>query len=138
MIPDLDRIIKETILQDQARQYVKTIHESLLRHLGVTEELLEEKYKEIKNPIIWLREGTRFVLSFPIRVLEWFGIFSEGIAYRLYSNLVVTKISGVIAFIGLFSGILTIVVGWEEFSNISSEYYDLIKTQISILFEKNT
>jgi len=68
----------------------------------------------LKNPLIWFREGFREILSVPIFILSWFGIISNRTLNSIKNSLIYKVISGFIALVTLISGIVTIVVGYDQ------------------------
>jgi len=79
---------------------------------------LEENQKsiqrELRNPIIWFREGIRQILSVPVFFLNWFGIISSRTLNSVKDSLIFKVVSGLIAFVTLVSGVVTIIVGYED------------------------
>jgi hypothetical protein len=56
---------------------VGSVDDCLLRYIGHLEDYSEETQRNLRNPIIWFREGFRELLSIPIFILSWFGIISN-------------------------------------------------------------
>ena len=86
----------------------------LLRYLGHLEELLKDTQKNLRNPIIWFREGFKEIISIPIFLLNWFGIISNKRLSTIKTSVFYKIITGLIALVTLVSGIVTIVVGYDQ------------------------
>ncbi|MCZ2247767.1 MAG: hypothetical protein LC111_03300 [Bacteroidia bacterium] len=93
---------------------VNSVDDCLLRYIGYLEEYSQDTQKNLKNPIVWFREGFREVLSIPIFVLNWFGIISSRTVNSIKDSLIYKVLSGLIALVTLVSGLVTIVVGYDQ------------------------
>lgn len=93
---------------------VNSVDDCLLRHLGYLEDYSKDTLKNLRNPIVWFREGFRELLSVPIFILSWFGIISNRTVNSIKDSLIYKVISGLIALVTLVSGLVTIVVGYDQ------------------------
>lgn len=93
---------------------VGSVDDCLLRYIGYLEEYQKDTLRNLKNPIIWFREGFREILSIPILMLSWFGIISNRTLNSIKYSLIYKVISGLIALVTLISGVVTIVVGYDQ------------------------
>jgi len=93
---------------------VNSVDDCLLRYIGYLEEYCQDTQNNLRNPIVWFREGFREVLSIPIFILNWFGIISNRIVNSIKDSLIFKVISGLIALVTLVSGLVTIVVGYDQ------------------------
>jgi hypothetical protein len=93
---------------------VNSVDDCLLRYIGYLEEFSKETLKNLRNPIVWFREGFREILSVPIFILSWFGIISNWTVNSIKDSLIYKVIAGLIALVALVSGLVTIVVGYEQ------------------------
>jgi hypothetical protein len=106
---------------------VGSVDDCLLRYIGHLEEYQKDTQRNLRNPIIWFREGFREILSIPIFILSWFGIISnrtlnsikDSLIYKVTLNsikdsLIYKVTSGLIALVTLVSGIVTIIVGYDQ------------------------
>lgn len=93
---------------------VNSVDDCLLRYIGYLEEYNQDAQKNLRNPIVWFREGFREVLSIPIFILNWFGIISNRTANSIKDSLIYKVISGLIALVTLVSGLVTIIVGYQS------------------------
>jgi|688.fasta_scaffold431154_2 hypothetical protein len=93
---------------------INSVDDCLLRYIGYLEEYSKDTLKNLRNPIVWFREGFREVLSIPIFILNWFGIISNRTVNSIKDSLIYKVISGLIALVTLVSGLVTIVVGYDQ------------------------
>ena len=91
-----------------------SVDDCLLRYIGYLEEYSKDTQKNLRNPIVWFREGFREILSIPIFILNWFGIISNRTVNSIKDSLIYKVISGLIALVTLVSGLVTIVVGYDQ------------------------
>ena len=114
-ITELRKHFDDTILRSSAYQYAQGIQEAITRFIGVLDDLIENQMSKLINPILWFREGVSFLLGSPILILEWFGLVNQKIASKVLGNILFKFISSIIALIGFFGTIMTIVLGWNQF-----------------------
>lgn len=97
---------------------VRMIEEALLTYIGARSNTVEDAKKELRNPLIWLREGVRFIVTSPISLFYWSGLMQYSTYNTISNNFFVKLISFLIGLIGLISSIVTIVTGYTPFKNI--------------------
>ena len=88
--------------------------DALLRYLKYTDEVFEQAEKNLKNPFLWLRQGFRYIISFPLYLLGWFGLISNDATRRIVNNNGFNFFSNLAAFIAFISGIVTIIAGYDQ------------------------
>lgn len=93
---------------------VNSVDDSLLRYIGYLNEYQKDTLRNLKNPFIWFREGFREILSIPIFILSWFGIISNRTLNSIKDSLIYKVVSGLFALVTLISGIVTIIVGYDQ------------------------
>lgn len=93
---------------------VGAVDDCLLRYIGYLEECRKRTLKNLKNPITWFREGFIEILSLPIFLLSSFGIISNRTLNSIKDSLVYKAIGGLLAFVTLVSGLITIAVGYDQ------------------------
>lgn len=93
---------------------IGAVDDCLLRYIGYLEEYSKDTLKNLKNPIVWFREGCREILSIPISILSWFGIISNRTVNSIKNNLIYKVITGLIALVTLLSSVVTIIVGYNQ------------------------
>lgn len=98
----------------QVKEYdINAADDCLVRYIGVVEKKLDYDKKDLKNPIIWFKEGIHDIMSLPLFVFSWFGIISNKSLSKFMTNTVYKFITGIIALVTLISGIVTIIQGKE-------------------------
>lgn len=93
---------------------VSSVDDCLLRYLGHLEELLKDTQKNLRNPIIWFREGFKEIISIPIFLLNWFGIISNKRLSTIKESVFYKIITGLVALVTLVSGVVTIIIGYDQ------------------------
>lgn len=94
------------------------MHNCLGKYIGYGERNRNELISYLKNPLVWLREGIRIIVGFPIYFLYWTGLIKYSSYSRIKSNILVKFLGFIIGTIGFISAIVTIVTGYEPFINI--------------------
>jgi hypothetical protein len=119
MLPDLRRCLEDNIISDHlAYQFLSMLQESLIRYLGSLEDAQEEITRDVQNPIKWFRDGVRDIVALPAYLLSWLGVIPEIYARKFVSSFVFSAISGMVAFLGFSSAVITIAIGWHEFIDV--------------------
>lgn len=90
----------------------------LIRHLGDLNETIDHYIKRLRNPLIWLREGITFLITFPFRLASWFGLLQYTSLITMSDSLLVKLISFIVSIIGLISSVMTVLLGQDEFLKI--------------------
>ncbi|QGG57901.1 hypothetical protein [Paenibacillus sp. B01] len=97
---------------------INIVDDALITFVGAMGNYKDEVNKQLKNPLIWLREGVRFVVTSPISLFYWSGLMK----YRTYNiisnNFFVKFLSFLIGIVGVVSSIVTIVTGYTPFKSI--------------------
>lgn len=93
---------------------VGSVDDCLLRYIGYLEEYNRETEKNVKNPIVWFREGFKEIISIPLFILSSFGIFSRRTVDSIMDSVIFKILAGLIALVTLVSGLVTIVVGYDQ------------------------
>ncbi len=112
---------RETSIQ---RTEISSVDDILLRCIGYYQNKPDELLAELKNPLKWFQNGLSYILSFPVELLYSFGIITSNFAYNIKNNILYKFITGLFGLIGVFSGIVGLVTGWEQFIVILSKFYD--------------
>lgn len=99
---------------ERTRQHIIMMcDDALLRGMGTIEQRGRELETERRNPLIWLREGVRFVATLPIRLFLWLNFRRES-NFEEASGGVFGRILTLLAWlIGLVASIIQIVQAWE-------------------------
>lgn len=93
---------------------VGAVDDCLLRYIGHLEEYSKETLRNLKNPVIWFREGFKEIISIPIFILNWFGIFSSRTVNSIMDSIIYKILTGIIALVTFVSGLVTIILGYDQ------------------------
>lgn len=123
MLPELRKAFADSyVLERLASEYGATLQEVMLRHLGDIDQYDTKLAKKLRNPFIWLREGVRTTLAFPLYLLQWFGLTSESVTSTVTGNIIFRFLSSLAVVIGFIGSIVTIVLGWEQFTSMVNQF----------------
>ena len=100
-------------------QYHALIDDALLRHQGTLIHGLKINEASLRNPFKWLAAGTQTVLALPLLLLASLGVLSRAFTSRVRGSTFFRILSGLVAAVGLFSAVVGIVTGWEQFIAIA-------------------
>jgi len=103
---------------------VNSVDDCLLRYIGNLEDYRTDAIKNLKNPIIWFREGFKELISLPLFIFYWFGIFSKRTLRFIMNSFIYKMIVGLFAFIAFVSGLVTIIVGYKQSMEIIRKLID--------------
>jgi hypothetical protein len=106
------------------RTEITSVDDILLRCIGYYQNEPDELLTELKNPLKWFQNGLRYILSFPIELLYSFGMVTSNFAYNTKNNIIYKFITGFLALIGILSGIIGLITGWDQFVGIVSDFYN--------------
>jgi hypothetical protein len=104
---------------------VSSIDDAILTYIGYLDNKISETISEVKNPMIWLREGIREVVTLPISLMYWGGLIRSSTYSNLSNNFFFKFVSFLISVVGLLSSIITIVTGYDPFIDIINKFYFL-------------
>lgn len=117
-IREAEGMVDNSIMMERVSQLIGTCNDALLRHVGNLDRELNKERKGIFNPFICFREGIRFIIGLPVLILYWSGIISSRTIGAARVSVIFKLISSVITIIGFISSIITILLGWNEVSEI--------------------
>lgn len=106
---------------------INLIEDSLLKKSGGIEKLNNIYTKELKNPLIWLRNGIQFVVTLPILMIYWSGLMKYQSYVTITNNFFVKSISFVIGMVELYGTAVTIVTGNQLFQTKIAPYFQTFK-----------
>lgn len=127
MLPELRHYIDQnrqnfgTMFASTIDSYMKAIDEALLRYFGVLQQREGTARRNLKNPLIWLRTGVEQVLAIPLLIFVWFGLVGGYTVRRLQSNILFKAMAVIATLVGLVSGVMTMVLGWDEFGQLTAK-----------------
>lgn len=99
-----------------------TMDSCILKYIGHVKDKEEKLLKGLYNPFIWLREGIRIIVQFPIFFLYWTGIIKYAKYTKILDNILFKIFSAIAGTLGFLGTIITIVTGYENFINIVSQF----------------
>jgi hypothetical protein len=106
------------LVPQQTAAKVNTVQDALMRYAGMLDELATDGMKELKNPLIWLREGVQALLIAPFALLRSLGLLPDRAQARIARSPLFRILSGTIVLVGLLGSIITIAIGWKQFHAI--------------------
>jgi len=93
---------------------INAVDDCLLRQIGYIDEQLRISRKEMTNPVIWFRSGIRAIIGLPLSILEWIGVLKPNAVSTITHSVLYKLFTAVIALISLVSGVVTIIIGYEQ------------------------
>jgi hypothetical protein len=95
--------------------YAALLQETLFRYRGWIDGRIAERRADLRNPIVWLREGVTAVLLVPIALLHSLGM--SGAATASFSESPALRVlAGLVTLIGLVGSVIGIVLDWSDFT----------------------
>jgi len=101
----------------------QTCDDMFMRHMGQLKNRMEQERKHLFNPFLCLADGIRWILWLPANILFWCGFISERVNYKLRVNWILKLLAFLVTIIGLVGSVFTIVIGWEQFSQIITAWF---------------
>jgi hypothetical protein len=93
---------------------VNSTDDCLLRYIGITDEIVKDRLKQVKNPFLWIKQGFTEFFSLPIYLLNWFGILPDRFVGRITSNMIFKILTGIGGLVTFISGLVTIIQGKDQ------------------------
>lgn len=91
---------------------------SFIRFNGILNGFLEDYKKKLFNPFSCLAVGIRVIISLPFKILNSIGLISNDSVEKISNGFIIKILGGILSLITIFSAIISIIVGWEEFIKI--------------------
>lgn len=124
MLPEYRQAANNDVLQrSQAPQFAAAIRDALVRYSGSLQEYQDDIRGDLKNPLVWFRNGIRAILSSPLLILREFGVLSPSVSASILRSSVLKIGAGVVALVTLLAGIVQIVTGWDAVQIIISRWF---------------
>jgi len=111
-----------SVMQHRFMSSAQACDDMLIRHLGRLNDIWKQKRKHLFNPLSCFADGIRWILWLPSNILLWCGFITEMTAVKLRYNWFVKLLTFFVTIIGLVCSVVTIVIGWEQFSGIITEW----------------
>lgn len=115
-IPEINKLTHTTFLEESANGYKNMVNECILRALGSFKEEESSLRKSKANPIKLLAIGFKKIVELPILILGEFGLVSGSLSNYLRNSFIVKSISLFAAIIAFGSVVMSIVIGWSDFT----------------------
>jgi hypothetical protein len=93
-------------------------YDATTTYSGVLKERADAVLADIRNPLVWFREGVRALLALPVLLLSQLGVFGPETASRIVQGGLFGLLSGLGGLVGLVSGAMTIILSWDRFSEL--------------------
>lgn len=77
-----------------------------------------KSYVGVVNPFSCFSDGIKFIVSLPILLLHWFGFISDETTRRAKHNWIIKLLNIIVTLVGFIGGLMSIVMGWNEFWQI--------------------
>lgn len=90
------------------------IFETLLRYEGWIDNSYINIKKSFLNPIALISDGLKKIMSIPLWIMKWSGLLNGNKYDTVSKSFIYTIITAFMSFVTILSGIITIIVGWEQ------------------------
>ena len=126
-ISNYDIIVNEVnnLLNYHSNRYQKGISDSLImidsslsKYIGYAQNKKDKLSKNLLNPFVWIREGIRAIVTFPIFFMYWTGIIEYSHYNKIQNNILFKVIGVIIGTLGFIETLMAIVTGYQPFMNI--------------------
>ena len=108
-----DKFISEINIQQ-----IEWCQTAFLRKLGILDETIKKSKKRLLNPFYIFTSGIRFILEIPIYILYSVGLLSTNNKNKITKNIIFKILSGLLSLLTIFSTIMSVLIGWDEFIEI--------------------
>lgn len=98
---------------------------ALARYMGVLEKQVEKAKKQLFNPFNSFSLGVKTILIFPLYILGEFGVLNIGRMQKIKTSKLFDSVSSIVTLISFLSGIVTIILGYEETVSILRNFFNL-------------
>jgi hypothetical protein len=120
ILPELRLWLSDGVLNRGSHQLESMLQEILIRHVGLLNDGIQDRRKQLLNPIAWIREGVASVLLAPIRLLADLGILGTPTPSRVAASAAFRVASGISSLIGFIAAIATIVGEWDGLARLAT------------------
>lgn len=120
-LPELRTAVTEkrnSIMAMRLNKSMSDCDDMFIRHMGTLTSRKDAVQKQKWNPFSCFAEGVRAIVFFPILLLFWFGIINKTTSLKVKQNWFIKVFNVSIILVGFVGSIITIVIGWEQFSEI--------------------
>jgi hypothetical protein len=106
------------LFNNEINMLISSCDEALLKHIGVIEEAIGIGKKRIINPIYCFSNGIGYIISLPVKMLEWCGILNNTVSNKVLDSRFHFVVEKLFTIIGLVASVMTIIMGWDQFVNL--------------------
>lgn len=111
-------MLNEEYISENTAKHIEWCQTAFLRKLGILDEIIIKDKKRLLNPFYIFTCGIRCVLEIPIYILYSVGLVSTNIKNKITKNIIFKILSGLLSLLTIFSTIMSILIGWDEFIEI--------------------
>jgi len=97
---------------------IAACEDALVRYIGWLDDRIEESLARLRNPVIWFRNGFRWILALPVMILQWFGLIAEASATRFTSGPLFNFFAGMMGLLSSSLAVLAYVLGADELTRL--------------------
>lgn len=96
----------------------RRVADQILMYSGTEQDRLAECQANLRNPIVWLRDGVRVILLVPAFVLWSLGLLSRTTLERLSQSTLLRFIAALIAMVSFIGTVIGLMVDWDGFRRL--------------------
>jgi hypothetical protein len=112
-----------SIMMSRFMDSAQTCDDMFLRHKGQLDKNAHDEEKHMFNPLSCIADGIRWILWLPANILYWCGFISARTNYKLRVNWLLKFLAFLVTIIGLIGSVITIIIGWSQFSKIITGWF---------------
>lgn len=109
--------------KDDFNDYSRLLNGVVNNCISTTHLQIEKKRDLLKNPFILFQQGIQCLVLLPFSIFYWSGLMNYTSYNKIDENFITKIISLIFGMIGVFSGIMTIILGWEGFINLIKGWF---------------
>ena len=123
-IPEIQKQFNETY-HTGLSFYITTVDGCLRRYLGSQEELNKDDINNLLNPVKLFCGGVAWILELPIYFLTECKIISSSLSLSIINGKIFCIFSGLATLVTIITGIMAMVMGWNNFISVVSSFMKL-------------
>lgn len=89
--------------------------EAITKHIGQLEEQDGKLKNRLRNPLMWLQDGFRFIILLPFYIFRWLGLLESPFIRKVATSAFVQLISGLLSAMAILGTIVGLIVDWDNF-----------------------
>ncbi len=111
-------MLDNSIMVERLNEQIRLCDDALRRHIGILENAIESELTGWLNPFSCFEKGINYIVGLPLEVLYWCGILSLHNNRTIHGNIIFKGISKIVTLLGLIGSVITIGLGWTDFSSL--------------------